>query len=58
MPVDRWNHDDKCGGEYNCVMHKFPDGDYVEYDDYEQLEIEITRYKALLKEIQNLVIGE
>lgn len=35
--VKRYEHEDKCGGEYDCRMYECSTGDYVAYVDYEKL---------------------
>ena len=39
--VKRYEHEDKCGSEYNCGFYECSTGDYVEYADYEKLASEL-----------------
>ena len=42
--VKRYEHEDKCGSEYNCGFYECNTGDYVEYADYEKL-VEYAQHK-------------
>ena len=34
--VKRYEHQDRCGGEYDCRMYECSTGDYVAFVDYEE----------------------
>ena len=42
--VKRYEHEDKCGSEYNCGFYECSAGDYVEYADYEKLVEALKKY--------------
>ena len=46
--VERYDPCYECGGEYNLVMPRDPNGQYVEWDNFKQLQDENTLLKQLL----------
>lgn len=46
--VQRYNHGNRCFDEYCCEAVEADDGEFVLYEDYEKLEREVERLRAML----------
>lgn len=52
--VKRYEHQDGCGGEYDCRMYECSTGNYVAYVDYEKTINSHEKFKTYKTERENI----
>ncbi len=50
---ERYDHEQWCGGEYNCGMIANSTGEYVLFEDYDKLQAQLTASQEEVEELKS-----